>query len=274
MSTAPAVTSATSAGPSADPTAEAVPTGRRGRRLDPEMLLLLVLPPVLVALAFGAWVLWRQTADLDSVEQSQLAWSTVTSLMVEHVKLTAVAGLLVVAVAVPLGIALTRGRLKAASPVVVGLANAGQAAPAVGLIVLLALWLGFGFGTAIIALVVYGVLPVLRNTIVGLQGVDPTLVEAGRGIGMTPAAVLLRVELPLALPVIMSGVRTALVLIVGTAALATFINAGGLGAMIVAGINLFRYSLVVSGALLVALLALLVEWLGRVLEFVARPKGV
>ncbi|MEQ7849169.1 ABC transporter permease [Nocardioides kribbensis] len=263
-----------SAGATVDPTGEAPPAKRRGRRLDPEMLLLLVLPPVLVALAFGAWVVWRQTADLDSVEQSQLAWSTVTSLMVEHVKLTAVAGLLVVAVAVPLGIALTRGRLKAASPVVVGLANAGQAAPAVGLIVLLALWLGFGFGTAIIALVVYGVLPVLRNTIVGLQGVDPTLVEAGRGIGMTSASVLLRVELPLALPVIMSGVRTALVLIVGTAALATFINAGGLGAMIVAGINLFRYSLVVSGALLVALLALLVEWLGRVLEFVARPKGV
>ncbi|GAA2006455.1 ABC transporter permease [Nocardioides kribbensis] len=263
-----------SAGATVDPTGEAPAAKRRGRRLDPEMLLLLVLPPVLVALAFGAWVVWRQTADLDSVEQSQLAWSTVTSLMVEHVKLTVVAGLLVVAVAVPLGIALTRGRLKAASPVVVGLANAGQAAPAVGLIVLLALWLGFGFGTAIIALVVYGVLPVLRNTIVGLQGVDPTLVEAGRGIGMTSASVLLRVELPLALPVIMSGVRTALVLIVGTAALATFIDAGGLGAMIVSGINLFRNSLVVSGALLVALLALLVEWLGRVLEFVARPKGV
>ena len=80
-----------------------------------------------------------------------------------------------------------------------------------------------------LALTLYGVLPVLRNTITGLQGVDPTLVEAGRGVGMSAIAVLLRVELPLAMPVIMAGMRTALVLLVGTAALATFINAGGLG---------------------------------------------
>ncbi len=91
---------------------------------------------------------------------------------------------------------------------------------------------------------------------------------------MSARAVLLRIELPLAVPVIMSGVRTALVLLVGTATLATFINAGGLGTLIVTGINLFRYPIVVSGALLVALLALLIDWAGRVLETYARPKGI
>ena len=102
---------------------------------------------------------------------------------------------------------------------------------------LLAIWLGFGFWTAILALCLYAILPVLRNTIVGLQGVDPTLVEAGRGMGMSSVAVLGRVELPLAVPVIMAGIRTALVLVVGTATLATFINAGGLGSLITAGIS-------------------------------------
>ena len=235
---------------------------------------MLVLPPLLVGLVFAGFVVWRQNADLDSVESSQLAWPTIWRLILQHVELTFVAAALVVAISVPLGIALTRGQLRRAAPLVVGIANGGQAAPAVGLVVLLALWLDFGFWTAVLALVLYGILPVLRNTITGLQGVDPTLVEAGRGMGMSAASVLVRIELPLAVPVIMAGVRTALVLLVGTASLATFIGAGGLGEMITTGISLFRFSLMVSGALLIALLALLIEWLGRLLELLTRPKGI
>ncbi|MEN8706713.1 osmoprotectant transport system permease protein [Nocardioides marinisabuli] len=245
-----------------------------GRRLDRETWSMLVVPPVLVALVFAGFVWWRQTADLDSTELNQLQWSTIWSLIVEHVQVTAVSAVAVVLVAVPLGVALTRGPLRRAAPLVVGFANAGQAAPSIGLIVLLAIWVGFGFWTAVLALTLYGVLPVLRNTITGLQGVDPTLVEAGRGLGMSSAAVLVRVELPLAVPVIMAGVRTALVLLVGTAALATFINAGGLGAIVDAGISNYRFSLMIAGAVLIALLALLVEWLGRLLELATRPKGL
>ncbi|GHJ58911.1 permease [Nocardioides sp. OK12] len=246
----------------------------KGRRLDRETWSMLVVPPVLVALVFAGFVWWRQTADLDSTELNQLQWSTIWSLIVEHVQVTAVSAVAVVLVAVPLGVALTRGPLRRAAPLVVGFANAGQAAPSIGLIVLLAIWVGFGFWTAVLALTLYGVLPVLRNTITGLQGVDPTLVEAGRGLGMSSAAVLVRVELPLAVPVIMAGVRTALVLLVGTAALATFINAGGLGAIVDAGISNYRFSLMIAGAVLIALLALLVEWLGRLLELATRPKGL
>ena len=265
-----------SSGPAtAAPEAEVV-AGPRGRlrSLPRETVLMLVLPPILVTLMVLGYVWWRQSAELDSVELSQLAWPTVLQLIWEHVKLTFVSAVIVVLVAVPLGIALTRGRLRAAAPLVVGVANAGQAAPAIGLIVLLAMWLDFGFWTAVLALTLYGVLPVLRNTITGLQGVDRTLVEAGRGVGMSARGVLLRVELPLAVPVIMAGVRTALVLLVGTATLVTFINAGGLGAILQTGISLFRFSLMIAGAVLVALLALLIEWLGRVMELLTRPKGI
>ena len=248
-------------------------------RLDRETLLMLVVPPILILLVFGGYVWWRQTADLDDTELRQLRWSTVMDQIWEHAQLTIVTSILVVLIAVPLGILLTRGGLSRLSPIVVGIANVGQAAPSVGLLVLIWIWLndiGFwtGFRVSVLTLTLYGLLPVLRNTIEGLKGVDPTLVEAARGVGMSQASVLLRVELPLALPVIMAGVRTSLVLVVGTATLATFINGGGLGATINSGITLFRFSVMIAGAVLVALLALLVEWLGRLLEVAARPKGV
>lgn len=274
-----AMTPTTPQAPESSPDASAAVTGARPRvslreRLGGESIGLLVVLPVLVVVVFCCYVWWRQTAHLDSIEESALAWPSIRAQLVQHIKLTVVSSAIVVAVAVPLGVLLTRGRARAIAPLVVGFANAGQAAPSVGLIVLLAIWLGFGFWTAVLALTVYGVLPVLRNTITGLQGVDPTLVEAGRGIGMSAGSVLLRVELPLALPVIMAGIRTALVLVVGTAALVTFIGAGGLGDSLVSGINLFRFKVMVSSALLIALLALVVEWAGRVLEVVFRPKGI
>jgi osmoprotectant transport system permease protein len=133
---------------------------------------------------------------------------------------------------------------------------------------------GFGFSAAVIALVLYAILPVLRNTMVGISQVDGRLVEAGRGMGMSAVAVLFKVELPLAVPVMLAGIRTALVLLVGTAALATFINGGGLGILITTGVNLNLVNVLVAGSILVALLALLVDWIGRVVEHVARPKGL
>lgn len=153
-------------------------------------------------------------------------------------------------------------------------ANIGQAAPAVGIIVLFGFWLGFGLQAAIAALVVYALLPVLRNTMVGLTQVERQLIEAGRGMGMSAAAVLFRVELPLAVPVMLSGIRTALVLLVGTATLATFVNGGGLGLLITTGVTLDLTRVLIAGAILVALLALVVDWTGRVVELAVRPKGL
>ncbi|MDN5746109.1 MAG: ABC transporter permease subunit, partial [Nocardioidaceae bacterium] len=163
-------------------------------RLDRETRLMLVVPPVLIGLVFLGYVIWRETADLDQTEMRQLRWSTVTRQINEHVQMTVVSSLLVVLIAVPLGILLTRGRMSRFSPIVVGIANVGQAAPSVGLLVLIWMWLNdagwSGFRVAVLTLTLYGLLPVLRNTIEGLKSVDPTLVEAARGVGMSGFAVL------------------------------------------------------------------------------------
>ena len=234
----------------------------------------LLVQPALIALAVAGFMVWRSTAQLSDTESRQLSGSALSRSIVDHLELVAVSAVVVLAIGIPLGVLLTRGPFRRASGPVLAVANTGQAAPAIGLFVLLATWLGFGFRSAVIALVAYTVLPVLRNTIVGLQGVDPRLVEAGRGMGMSSLAVLLRVELPLAVPVMLAGVRTALVLLVGTATLATFIDGGGLGLLITTGINLNLDTLLYCGALLVALLALAVDWAGRVVETIARPKGL
>lgn len=243
-------------------------------RLGREQLGLILGLPVLILTVFTGWVIWRMNADLDPIEARQLDWSVLKELSWQHIKLTFVATFFVLITALPIGVALTRPKLRRFSGPVVAFANAGQATPVIGLIVLLALWVGFHFWVAVLSLAIYAFLPVLRNTIVGLQQVDPTLVEAARGMGMSQVKTLATVELPLAAPIIMAGVRTALVLLVGTASFATFINAGGLGALIQAGINLFRYPILVSGAILIALLALAFEWAGRLLEAVVTPKGL
>ena len=125
----------------------------------------------------------------------------------------------------------------------------------------------------VIPLVFYTLLPVLRNTMVGIQQVDRSLIDAGRGIGMSAAGVLWRVELPLAVPLILAGLRTALVLAVGTATLAFFVNGGGLGELIDTGYKLQLNSVMYVGAALAIGLALLVDWLGGVAEQWLSPKG-
>lgn len=250
------------------------PGGTAGRSKHRRLPIELFGIPILVAVVMAIWLVWRFTADLDSTDLVTMGWGPLGRRVLEHLALTVVGTVLVLVVAIPLGIALTRPGLRRFSSPVTAFANGGQAAPSIGLLVLLAMWLGFGFWTAIVALGVYAILPVLRNTITGLDGVDRTLMEAGRGMGMSAASVLLRIEIPLAIPVIMSGVRTALVLMVGTASLAIFINAGGLGLLITTGVNLFRNGILVTGAVIIACLALMIDWVGRVLEFVVRPKGV
>lgn len=234
----------------------------------------LVYQLVGIAVAFGALVVWLLTADLTATELTTLAPAALWGYTLEHLKLTALSAAIVLVIAIPVGIALTRKPLRFLTGPVLAIANVGQAAPAIGLVVLLAFWMGFGFWAATVGLVLYAVLPVLRNTMVGLQQVDARLVEAGRGMGMSSAAVLFRVELPLAVPVMLAGIRTALVLLVGVAALATFINGGGLGVLITTGVNLKLTTVLIAGSLLVALLALLIDWVGRVVEHVARPKGL
>ena len=230
--------------------------------------------PVLLGVACLLLLLWLRSKELDSIEQRLVNADRIRNAVIDHVKLTVVSTFFVILVAVPLGILLTRTFAKWVTPVVVGLANIGQMVPSIGVLVILALIWTIGFRPAVVALVAYAVLPVLRNTMVGLQQVDRSVIEAGRGMGMTKRRVLTRIELPLAVPVILAGVRTALVINVGAATLATFVNAGGLGDIISGGLSTSRNTVIVTGAVLTAVLALFVDWVGGIVEDLLRPKGL
>ena len=131
-----------------------------------------------------------------------------------------------------------------------------------------------GFLPAIIALIIYGQLPILRNTYQALQAVDPAMVEAGRGMGMNESQILFRIQLPLAVPVIMAGVRNSTVLIIGIAAIAAIIGAGGLGVPIFRGLRNARMDLIIIGGVSVSILALLVDGLMAMVERRITPKGL
>lgn len=234
----------------------------------------LILEPVLVVVGFAGYLIWHARQDFSETEAVQLQWSKLGGSVWEHIQLTVVSAVLVVLIAIPLGILVTRKRFARVAPVVVAAANVGQAAPVLGMVVLFAMWFGTGFGTAVAALVVYAVLPILQNTVTGLRQVDDRVIEAARGQGFSGFQTLVRVELPLSVPVILHGVRTALVILVGTATLGTFIGAGGLGVLITTGVTLYLPPLLFSGALLVALLALAIDWLARLAEYLLAPRGL
>jgi len=186
----------------------------------------------------------------------------------EHLLLVAISTALAVFVGVPLGLALAR-RPRLARPVL-GFAGVVQTIPSLalfGLLIPLPLLGGIGARTAIVALVVYALLPILRNTYAGIRSVDPAIVEAATGLGMTTGQRLWLVELPLALPVVLAGVRIATVVSIGLATIAAAIGAGGLGVLIYRGIATVDNRLILAGALPAAILALaadgLLGWIER-----------
>ncbi|MFD6332721.1 ABC transporter permease [Streptomyces niveus] len=230
--------------------------------------------PGVVAVVLALTYLWITNVPLDSIAENSLVDGNVRLRLWQHIELTAISTFWVLIIAIPLGVALTRRGLSRAAPAVTALANIGQATPAIGLLALLVIWLGIGPSTAIIGMVIYAVLPVLANTVAGLKAIDPQLVEASRGIGMSSLATLRRVELPLAVPLILAGVRTALVLNVGTATLATFGGGGGLGDLITSGIQTQRMPVLILGSVLTVTLALLVDWLASLVEVALTPRGL
>ena len=149
-----------------------------------------------------------------------------------------------------------------------------QTIPSIALLAFMLPFFGIGAAPAIAALFLYGLLPILRNAVAGLRSVDPQLIEVGRGLGMRPRDLLWRVEMPLAAPVILAGIRTAAVISVGTATLAAFIGAGGLGDPIVTGLTVTDTNLVLSGALPAAALAIVVDLGLHGVERWATPKGL
>jgi osmoprotectant transport system permease protein len=232
-----------------------------------------LLTPAVVAVGLALLFVYVSRQTLDTIESNVLDPSALTRATVEHVQVSVTIAVLVLLLAVPLGVVVTRPRTRRLAPAVIGAANVGQAAPSLGLLALVGIYT-VGFWAVVLILTAYTALSVLRNTIVGLQQVDEGVLDAARGMGMSPLAVLFKVELPLAVPVIGAGARTALVLAVGTVPLGYALNAGGLGLPLFGAIKTNRPVVTFTVAVMIAALALLMDWAASVAQRAATPRGI
>lgn len=190
----------------------------------------------------------------------------------EHFYISFSALLLGVAIAVPLGIVLSK--TKTIAKIILTVTSVLQTVPSLALLAIMIPFLGVGKVPAIVALCIYSLLPILNNTFIGMQSVNQNIKAAGTAMGMTPMQSMRMVELPLAMPIIMSGIRLSAVYVISWATLASYIGAGGLGDFIFNGLNLYKTELIVGGALLVTALALLVDFLLSRFERFMIPKGL
>ena len=179
--------------------------------------------------------------------------------LLQHIGLTFISLLIAVIIGVPLGIFITRKRKLAA--IVLGFTGILQTIPSIALLGFMIPLLGIGPVPAIVALFLYALLPIVRNTFTGITNVDQAVIESARGMGMTKNQILTKVELPLSMPVILAGIRTATVINVGVATLASYIGAGGLGEFIFGGIALNNTNMILAGAIPAALLAIFFDFI-------------
>ncbi len=206
------------------------------------------------------------------VELFQQRSDQVWDALQQHMFLVFVSMGIAIAIAVPLGVALTSMR-RYAEPVI-GVAAVAQTIPSLALLGFMLPVLGIGTNNAIFALTIYALLPVLRNTYTGILEVDQASVQAGKGMGMTRAQILRKIELPLAFPVIMAGIRTSTVIVIGIATLATFVGAGGLGDVIMRGLAVQNSALTLLGAIPAAILAIITDFILKRIENWVTPKGL
>ncbi|WP_010649102.1 ABC transporter permease/substrate-binding protein [Oceanobacillus massiliensis] len=201
--------------------------------------------------------------------RQEMLWETI----LEHLQISMISLIIATLIAVPLGLLLTRYP-RAAEPVI-GISAILQTIPSLAVLAFLIPFFGIGTTPAIIALILYGLLPILRNTYTGIKEVDPALKEAATGMGMNSLKRLTKVELPIAMPVIMAGIRTAMVLIVGTTTIAALIGAGGLGEIILLGLDRGAdINLILLGAVPAALLAIILDLVLRMLEQLSKKAGL
>lgn len=204
-------------------------------------------------------------------------WAVILGMAGTHLSIVGVAVGLAILTGVPIGIAITQNRRIAAA--VLYVASIIVTIPSIALFglmipVLSLIGQGIGWLPAVIAILLYSQLPIVRNTYTAITNVDPALREAATGMGMTPLQRLLRVEIPIAVPVIMAGVRTAVVMNIGVAAIAAYIGAGGLGVLISRGITQTDPRQLIAGALAVSLLAIAADWLLLLLQKRLTPAGL
>lgn len=185
-------------------------------------------------------------------------WQRMLDMTIEHIILVGLGVLLALIVGIPLGILCTRS--KRMGSIILAMANMVQVIPSLALLAILMIFFGIGFKTVVIGLFLYSLLPIIRNTYVGLKEVDKNSIEAGEGMGMTPLQLLIKVKVPLSLPFVLAGLRVALVIAIGVATLAPFVGGEGLGREIISGINVRNSNKVYAGALIAASLAVVVDY--------------
>jgi len=196
----------------------------------------------------------------------------ILSLIWEHTYISLSAVIAGFLIAVPLGIVLTR--TEKLNKYVIGFVNILQTIPSLALLGLMIPLLGIGVVPAIVALFLYSLLPMLRNTFTGIREVDPALKEAARGMGMTSLQILLKVELPLAISIIMGGFRTATIFTISWATLAAVIGGGGLGYLVFTGLGVANDSMLLTGALATALLATIADFITQKIQKLCTPRGL
>ncbi|WP_294757273.1 ABC transporter permease [uncultured Lactobacillus sp.] len=190
----------------------------------------------------------------------------------QQIYISAISLALGIVVAVPLSIILMK--FPRVAKVVIAIASMLQTIPALALLAIMIPFFGVGKLPAIIALFLYSLMPILRNTYVGLMGVSPDTIDSARGLGMTNIQLILKVDIPLAMPVIMAGIRLSAIYVIAWATLASYIGAGGLGDFIFNGLSLYQTDLIFGGTIPVIILALLTDYLLGKLERKLTPKGI
>lgn len=190
----------------------------------------------------------------------------------EHLEISVIALLIAIIVAVPIGIMLSR--MKRTSNVVLTIAGVLQTIPTLAVLAIMIPIFGVGKMAAIIALFIYVLLPILNNTVLGVQQIDSNLKDAAKSMGMTRLQMMKDVELPLALPLILSGVRLSAVYVISWATLASYVGAGGLGDFVFNGLNLHNANMIIAAAIAVTILALIVDFVLSRIEKWAVPKGL
>lgn len=208
-------------------------------------------------LAFGLGVEGQRRGYLNFARENP---GDIYRLLVQHLQLVFYSAAIAVALGLTIGIVLTRGFMRRYREFTLNMLGICQTVPSLAVIAIAMTYLGIGRMTAIFALVVYSLLPIIRSTVAGIFQVDPALVDAGRGMGMTPRQVLFKVEIPNALYIILTGIRTAVVINVGTAAMSFLVGGGGLGDLIFSGLAMVDAGLMLAGAVPTACLAILLNW--------------
>ncbi|WP_227418327.1 ABC transporter permease [Roseitranquillus sediminis] len=235
---------------------------RRGRAIG-----LLIAAVLFLALALQPQLFAPLLALLnDPGQQIIYDRQPLAMLVLWHVAVVAAAETAAVITAVALGILVTRNRGGDLMTLARTISNLGQTFPPIAVLAVTVPIVGFGFEPTFIALYAYGLLPVFENTVAGLRGLPPATLEAARGMGMSKPAILRQVELPLAAPVILAGIRISTIINIGTATIGSTVGAKGLGEVIIAGLQAGNQAFIAQGAILVALLAIIVDGAFRLFE--------